>query len=120
VILPRILFHLQTALLPLLLLVVMAAGADLRPPVGTPLAIVKAVVDAPLAHPPAGTAQRGLFAVAADLDVDDDTEVRVASIARVVLSLAGHLALGSTIPRADVLPATHPPCAAPPTGPPYA
>jgi hypothetical protein len=119
VILPRILLRLHAAVLPLLLFVVVATGADVRPLSGVPTASIEAAVEASARQVRVGNLPRTITATA-NLDVDDDTDLRVASTAPVGLIPARCLAIVSTIAPDHAEPPTHRPCAAPPTGPPHA
>ena len=116
--LSRILLRLHSAVLPLLLLAVVAAGAELRPFVGTPVTTVEAAIKASAAHPRAGSVPREIIAATTDLDVDDETELR--GVPTVQLAPAERPAIVAKISCAHSAPATHRACAAPPTGPPHA
>jgi hypothetical protein len=121
VILPRILLRLHAAVLPLLLLfVVVAAGGEVRPLAGAPIAVVEAAGEPSATKVNARTLPRAFIAATHDLDVDDETEMRVASTAPLWLVPTQRLAIVSTIARDHPAPPTHRPCAAPPTGPPHA
>lgn len=63
---------------------------------------------------------RTVLAATADLDIDDEEQPRVASLAS-LNAISEHIAFAlELVPTHRAAAPTHPPCASPPTGPPHA
>jgi hypothetical protein len=111
---------LLSSLTGLALLAIAAVCPDLRVHDPRPAGAVEASSQAPKLGDRNSGERRSIIAATADLDIDDEEQPRVASLAS---SNAGSERIAFAlefIPTHRAAAPTHPPCASPPTGPPHA
>jgi hypothetical protein len=111
---------LLSSLTGLALLAIASLCPDLRVHETRPAAVAEITSQSSRLGDPNTVERRTVFAATADLDVDDEEQPRVASFESLDLAserLAIAVATHSVSRR---VPPSHPPCASPPTGPPYA
>jgi len=111
---------LLSSLTGLVLLTVAAVCPDLRVHDPRPAATVEVSSQTSRLSDRNSAERRTVLAATADLDIDDEEQPRVASLAS-LNAISERIAFAlKLVPTRRAAAPTHPPCASPPTGPPYA
>jgi hypothetical protein len=111
---------LLSSLTGLFLLAIGAMHPDLRVHDPRPVAVAELTSQTSGLGDRNSVERRPVLAATADLDVDDEEQPRVASLAALDLASERLALVAAALSVYRRVPLSHPPCASPPTGPPHA